>query len=195
MKPYRLFLILALAAATGAAADVSKGRELYLQGKYDEAADELRRAVEENGENAAAQRMLGMVLLEQDKAGDAEKYIRRAAEMDSGPESKIALARLYVAQKQYDQAQETLSGASGEDLEYVRGLVHFYKRQYQEAADDLEAYLAKNPHHPYAHYYAGLAWNSLSKPDRMLTHFERFLQLKPDAPEARKVRSVLKTGR
>jgi tetratricopeptide (TPR) repeat protein len=195
MKPYRLFLILALAVVTGAAADVSKGRELYLQGKYDEAADELRRAVEENGENAAAQRMLGMVLLEQDRPSDAEKYIRRAAEMDSGGDSKIGLARLYIAQKQYDKAQEALEGASGEDLEYVRGLLNFHKKEYQQSADDLEAYLEKNPGHPYAHYYAGLAWNSLRKPDRMLSHFERFIQLKPDAPEARKVRSVLKTGR
>jgi tetratricopeptide (TPR) repeat protein len=195
MKPYRLFLIVALAAVTAAAADVSKGRELYLQGKYDEAADELRRAVEENGENAAAQRMLGMVLLEQDKAGEAEKYVRRAAEMDTSGDSRIALARLYVAQKQYDKAHEALTDASGEDLEYVRGLLHFQKREHQQAADDLEAYLAKHPEHPYAHYYAGLAYNGLRKPDRMLSHFEKFLQLKPDAPEARKVRAVLKTGR
>jgi tetratricopeptide (TPR) repeat protein len=195
MKPHRLFLILAFAAATVAAADVGKGRELYLQGKYDEAADELRRAVEENGEDAGAQRTLGMVLVEQDKVSEAEKYIRRAAEMDTSPASKIALARLYIAQKQYDKAQETLADASGDDLRYVRGLLHFQKREHQEAADNLEAYLEKNPGHPYAHYYAGLAYNGLRRPDRMLSHFERFLQLKPDAPEARKVRAVLKTGR
>jgi tetratricopeptide (TPR) repeat protein len=195
MKVYRLLLPLAVAAGSLCAADAGRGRELYLQGKYDDAATELRQAVQENGEDAGAQRALGMVLVEQDKLPEAEKHIRRAEEMNPGPETNLALARLAVAQKNYDRAQELLADASGDDLPYVRGLLRFQKQQYQEAADDLESYLEKNPGHPYAHYYAGLAYNNLRKPDRMLTHFERFLQIKPDAPEARKVRAVLKTGR
>jgi tetratricopeptide (TPR) repeat protein len=67
--------------------------------------------------------------------------------------------------------------------------------KHQEAADALEAYLEKNPNHAYAHYYAGLAYNGLRRPDRMLNHFEHFLRLKPDAPEARKVRAVVRTGK
>jgi regulator of sirC expression with transglutaminase-like and TPR domain len=61
--------------------------------------------------------------------------------------------------------------------------------------DDLEAYLSKYPEQAYAHYYAGLAYNGVRRPDKMLTHFELFLKLKPDAPEARKVRSVMRTVR
>ena len=37
--------------------------------------------------------------------------------------------------------------------------------------------------------------NGLRRPDKMLTHFQLFLKMKPDAPEARKVRAVLKTAR
>jgi tetratricopeptide (TPR) repeat protein len=195
MKIYRFLVSVMVAAAGLCAADVGRGRELYVQGKYDDAVTELRQAVQQNGEDAAAQRALGMVLLDQDKLSEAEKPIRRAEELNPGPETNLALARLAVAQKNYDKAQELLANASGDDLPYVRGLLRFQKQQYQEAADDLESYLEKYPGHPYAHYYAGLAYNNLRKPDKMLTHFERFLQIKPDAPEARKVRAVLKTGR
>lgn len=195
MTPYRLCVMVALVVAVVCAADADHGRKLYLQGKYDEAATELRQAVQENGEDANAQRQLGMVLLDQDKTSDAEKYIARAQEMNPGPETNTALARLAVAKKEYDKAQSLLADASGDDVPYVRGLLHFQKQEYQEAADDLESFLEKNPAHPYAHYYAGLAYNNLRKPDKMLTHFERFVQIRPDAPEARKVRAVLKTGR
>ena len=46
-------------------------------------------------------------------------------------------------------------------------------------------------------YYSGhgLAYNGAKRPDKMLTHFGIFVKLKPDAPEARKVRAVLSTGR
>jgi len=136
-----------------------------------------------------------MALIEQDRASDAETHITRAVELVSSGESKLAAARLAVAKKDYDRAESLIGDASGEDLEYVRGLVHFYKNRFQEAATDLEAASSKRPGNAYAHYYAGLAYSKSGKPDRMLSHFEMFVKMKPDAPEARKVRAVLKTGR
>lgn len=195
MKPFSRILIIAVAAATAFAADVNRGRELYNEGKYSEAADELRNAVKENADSAEANRLLAMALLEQDKAGEAEKYANRAMELEANGESKLALARLNVAQKNYDRAEELLGDASGDDLEYVRGLVHFNKGRFGEAAKDLETATQKRPGNAYAHYYAGMAYSKAGKPDRMLSHFEMFVKLKPDAPEARKVRAVLKTGR
>jgi hypothetical protein len=40
-----------------------------------------------------------------------------------------------------------------------------------------------------------MAYNGLKRPDKMLTHFELFLKMKPDAPEARKVNSVVRAAR
>jgi len=67
-------------------------------------------------------------------------------------------------------------------------------RAFHEAARDLESFSKSYPDFAYAHYYAGLAYNGMKRPDKMLTHFEMFVKMKPDAPEARKVRSVLRTG-
>ena len=191
MKPSFAILFLAVALGTASAADVNRGKQLYNEGKYSEAVSEL----EPLADSAEALRLLGMALIEQDRVSDAAKPINRAMELDPSGESKLALARLNVAQKNYDRAEELIGEASGDDLEYVRGLVHFNKNRFEEAATDLEAAVSKRPGNAYAHYYAGLAYNKMNKPDRMLSHFEMFVKLKPDAPEARKVRAVLKTGR
>jgi protein O-mannosyl-transferase len=195
MHAFITSMVLAVTIATASAADVNRGKTLYKEGKYAEAATEIQGAVGENGDNAEAHRWLGMALIEQDRVDEAAKHISRAMELDGGGESKLALARLNVAQKNYDKAQELIGDASGDELEYVRGLIHFNKNQFEDAATDLEAAASKRPSNAYAHYYAGLAYNKLGKPDRMLSHFEMFVKLKPDAPEARKVRAVLKTGR
>lgn len=188
-------LLVMLAVGAGLAADAGRGRELYSEGKYDEAITELRQVVNEQADNADANRLLGLALIEDGKESEAEKYINKANEVAPSPETKLAMARLAVAQKNIDRAEEMLNGAGGDDLDYVKGLVDLNRGRNQEAVDALEGYLGKNPNHAYAHYYAGMAYNGLKRPDKMLTHFETFLKLKPDAPEARKVRAVVRTGR
>jgi tetratricopeptide (TPR) repeat protein len=175
------------------AADVNRGVELYQQGKWGEAETELRRTVEQDESNARAHRYLGLALLEQDRLDDASRHLAKADEIDPSGETKSALARLYIERKDYSKAEATLREASGEDLEYVRGLLHFHRKEYEAAVRDFETHLNKKPDSAYAHYYAGLAYNGMKRPDKMLTHFELFLRARPDAPEARKVRAVLKT--
>jgi tetratricopeptide (TPR) repeat protein len=194
MFKLQLALLSGLSIAT-LTADTDRGVELYRQGKYAEAQSELTKAVERNGDDARARRYLGLVLVEQHKADEAQEQLNKANELDPGGDSKLALARLYIEKKDFDKAESTMAGAEGEEKDYVRGLLQFNRQQNKEAAASLEKYLQTNPDHPYAHYYAGLAYNAMKRPDKMLTHFELFVRLKPDAPEARKVRSVLSTGR
>ena len=179
-------------AATLLLADTDRGVDLYRQGKYAEAQSELSKA---DGNDARAQRYLGLALVEQHKAADAQAYLNKANEIDPGGDSKLALARMYIEMKDLDKAEELLKDADGEELNYVRGLLQLNRQQNTEAAASFESYLKDHPNHPYAHYYAGLAYNGAKRPDKMLTHFEMFVRLKPDAPEARKVRAVLSTGR
>lgn len=176
------------------AADTDRGVDLYRQGKFADAQTELTKAVQQKPDDARAQRYLGLVLVEQHKPSDAEPYLNKANDLDPSDDSKLALARLYVEQKQFDKAQAILDSVDGPDKDYVRGMLLLGKQQGADAAAALESYLQKNPNNPYAHYYAGLAYNQAKRPDKMLTQFELFLKLRPDAPEAKKVRAVLTTG-
>ena len=171
--------------------DLDRGIEALRKSNNSEAESLLRKAVEQQGDNGRAHAYLALALVEQQKTSEAEPHAKKAEELDASL-GKLALARLYVEQKKFDEAEAALKDANPDEIQYVRGLLNFHKGRHQEAADDLEAYSSKNPEHAYAHYYAGLAYNGLKRPDKMLTHFELFLRLKPDAPEARKVRSVLR---
>jgi tetratricopeptide (TPR) repeat protein len=175
-------------------ADTDRGVELYRQGKYAEAQSELAKSVQGKPDDARARRYLGLTLAEQHKVSEAQEQLNKANELDPGGESKLALARLAVEQKDLDRADDLLKDASGAERDYVRGMLQFARQQNKEAAASFESYLQSNSDFPYAHYYAGLAYNALKRPDKMLTHFEMFVKLKPDAPEARKVRAVLSTG-
>jgi tetratricopeptide (TPR) repeat protein len=185
--------VLGLCAAT-LLADTNRGVDLYRQGKYAEAQSELSKAVEANPDDARARRFLGLALVEQHKPAEAQEHLVKANDLDPGGDSKLALARMYIEQKEFDKAEDVMKDAKGEELDYVLGLLQFNRRQHNEAAASLERYLQDHPDQPYAHYYAGLAYNGAKRPDKMLTHFGIFVKLKPDAPEARKVRAVLSTG-
>jgi tetratricopeptide (TPR) repeat protein len=185
---------LGITSLTAAAQDVDRGVDLYRKNDFAEAASTLKKAVEENGENAQANRYLGLALCEQGKASEAEPYILKANELEPGGESQLALARLYIEQKDYDKAATALKTAEGEELPYVRGLLALNRKQYDQAARDLDSFSQSHPEFAYAHYYAGLAYNGMKRPDKMLSQFEMFVKMKPDAPEARKVRSILRTG-
>lgn len=195
MPVYASLLFFTVTFGVAVGADLERGRSLYLESKHDEAAAELQQVVRDQGGNSAAHRLLGLALIESGKTDEAVQHINRAREIEDSPENRLALVRLLVAQKKYDEAEATLKDAKGDEFLYVRGLVHLHRNRHREAAEDLEAFLKDHPKHAYAHYYAGLAWSKAGKPDRMLTHFQQFVQMKPNSPEARKVRAVLRTGR
>jgi tetratricopeptide (TPR) repeat protein len=176
-------------------AGTDHGVELYHQGKFAAAEAELAKAVEANDDDAVAHRYLGLAQIEQHKVGDAEAHIKRAAELDSNGDSKLALARLAIERKNYDEAESQMDGAEGAERDYVAGLLQLNRQKNSDAAASFERYLSKNPDQAYAHYYAGLAYNGMKRPDKMLSHFELFLKLAPEAPEAKKVRAVVSTGR
>jgi len=151
--------------------------------------------VQQDEGNARANLYLGLALIEQGKSSDAEPFIAKADELSPSGETKTGKARLAIEKKDYDAAESALKDADGEDVPYVRGLLELNRKQYEDAAKDLDGYSQSHPAHAYAHYYAGMAYNSLKRPDKMLTHFELFLKMKPDAPEARKVNSVVRAVR
>src|ERR1043166_677588 len=109
MKKFYLGAVcLGMASFIAAAQDLDRGIELYRKNDFGEAATALRQVVDREGDNARANRYLGLAFLEQGKVSEAESFIRKANELDSGGESKAALARLYIEKKDYDQAAAAL---------------------------------------------------------------------------------------
>jgi tetratricopeptide (TPR) repeat protein len=193
-----LFLCVAcvgLASFPVFADDLESGIDAYRKNNFADAVTNLRNATGADDNNARAHAYLAMALLEQGKTAEAEPHAMKANEISPSGDSKVALARLYVEKRDLAKAEEALSEASGEEAAWVRGLMNFHKKDNEAAVRELEQYLGAHPEFAYAHYYAGMAYSGIRRPDKMLTHFEQFLRMKPDAPEARKVQAVMRATR
>jgi len=189
-----------LSAATPAE-DLQKGIDLYTAYRFEQAESVLRGASSAEPDNPRILYYLGLTLLHLDKNAEAQEVLLKADQ--AGPASadiKLGLAWAYTNQGDFPKAEAALAeakqiNADSPDLPYYRGLLELAQKQYQAAANDFETAIKGAPNNAYAHYYAGMAYSRLNRPDRMLAHFQQFVKMAPDAPEAGKVRSVLQTLR
>ena len=185
-----------------------RGVELYESKNYQEAAQELKQTVEAKPDDLTARYYLGMALLQMEKNGEAEEQFQAARELlkerrESEPKAaqvELGLARSCMGKKEYDKAREALDRAkelAPEDAEVFmyRGKLEVTRGDYAAAAKELDAALKLNPRLAYAQYYAGIAAANLKRPDKMVEHFQYFLKLAPEAPEAPKVKSYLRSVR
>lgn len=195
-----LFLLPLL--AVGAFADShEKGQRLIDERKYGEAERELRQVVQNEPGNAAAKRFLGIALIHMGKNDEAVSTLRDAAEAEpDNPATLLALAAAHIEAKQLSEAESRIESASGKgadagELAYVRGALAVNQKNFKPAVTWLEEAVAGRPTNAMAHYYLGLAYSRVKRPDKMVHHFNEFLRLEPNNPNATKVRSFLRTAR
>jgi tetratricopeptide (TPR) repeat protein len=193
-------LMATLTLATVLAADVQRGKQLYEEKNYRDAERELQQVASAEPDNAEAQKYLGLARIQLGKVSDAEAPLKKANELAGDAGTKLGLARIAIEQKDLDGAEALInqaaeSDADNADIPFNRGLIKASRKQYAESVKDLESAIQKNPDNAYAHYYAGLSYNALKRPDKMIEHFQKFIKLAPDAPEKARVQSILKSVR
>jgi tetratricopeptide (TPR) repeat protein len=178
------------------AADVEKGVQLYKDKDYEQAASVLRSALSEEPENDEAHFYLGVTLLELKQYKDAEHHLDIAVK--TRPEARVGLAKTYLAQNRGGDAVRVLA-VSAQDQEETaethrtRGAALLKEEKFKEAAAELKKAIDKDPKDAYAHYYYGMANSRLGRKDLMVKHFQIFVELAPDAPEAERVKALLRS--
>ncbi|MCS7026608.1 MAG: tetratricopeptide repeat protein [Bryobacteraceae bacterium] len=195
-------LLFLAASVWGQEAAASKGIEQYEAHDYAEAEKSLRAAMEAEPEDWRAPYYLGLTLVKLQRPAEALRAFDLATEKPDAnlADIKLGQAQALIAQKEFAPAERQIQEAARinsehKDLAYTRGLLFLARRDFSNAARQFEATLARDPRNAYAHYYAGMAYNGLKRPDRMVAHFDTFLKLAPTAPEAAKVQSVLRSVR
>jgi len=78
---------------------------------------------------------------------------------------------------------------------YQLGLAETRRENWQAGGDAFAKATELNPTFAYAHYYAGLAYSRVKRPDLVSKHLEMFLKLAPKAPERTAVTSLLRSIR
>jgi tetratricopeptide (TPR) repeat protein len=180
---------------------LERGKQLYQEKKYAEAETALQGAAQEEQRNPEAPLFLGLARLELQKFEPAINDFRKALELSGAADrAQVGLARAYIGLKDWDKAQQALTeaqkaNAGNAQVYYYRGQIAVARKDYAAAVGEFEKCAELDPSHAYCHYYGGLAYNQLKKPDKMVKHFEAFLSQAPDAPEAPKVRALLRSIR
>jgi tetratricopeptide (TPR) repeat protein len=170
------------------------GRIADLEGRYDEAEAAYRRALESGGDQAATRARLGLVLL---RAGrDREAAAEFDAALGAEPklwEARYGRARLLLAQRMWDAAQEELARgknckgvAEGEDL-YHHGLALLQSGRDDLPAAELSALRALhlNPGDPQYGALVGEIYERRGSPALAIDAFEQALAspgMTPTAP-------------
>jgi len=195
-----LVLVAALPAVEQAQ-KLDRGKDLYQAGKYEQAEAVLRELAEEEAGNAQAHYYLGLCRLELKRFSEAEDSFKKAdAATPRSEDIKIGLGRAYMEQDQLENARKALEEArsirpGNAEVYYQFGMLEARRKDFAASAKNLEKVTELEPGRTYAYYYAGIAYSNLKRADKMVQHFQTFLKLAPDAPEAPKVRSLLRTVR
>ncbi|MBI2689957.1 MAG: tetratricopeptide repeat protein [Acidobacteria bacterium] len=178
-----------------------RGRELVQSRDFKTAETEMQKAVDENGDDACARLYLGIAQTHLGRGATAVDTLKKAVDLDGNSAgARYALAMAQIEAKQFSDAESTLREAEGldgghADRQSVKGSWFAAQKRFKESVEPLEAAVESRPTDAYAHYYLGLAYSNLKRPDKMIKHFEEFLRLEPDSPNASRVRAFLKNVR
>ena len=192
-------LVLTVLAAMSLAA--SRGTDLYEANQFADAEGALREEVSAEPKDAKAWQALGMTLLRLNKINEAQEALRKSATLNpDAAEAPLGLAEAAAHEKNFDEANLYAHEASKIDkdsaqLMYVRGVIKAGQRDFKGAVKDFEDAVAKDDRNAYAYYFAGLSYNALKRPDKMIDNFQKFMKLASKAPEADRVQSILRAAR
>jgi tetratricopeptide (TPR) repeat protein len=200
-----LYTLLLAATVVTAAPAGDEGIELYNQKDYKAAAEKLATAVSQHPDDREARYYLALSLIELGRFQEAEGHLKALSPeeqmtKDREAEVHLALGRVKIGQELYAEATKDLDMAvslapDNPEIRLRRAEAELQQKKYDLAVKDAEKAIEVEPRTAYAHYYAGIAYSNLKRPDKMAEHFRIFLELAPDAPEAAKIQSLLRSLR
>jgi len=220
MKIHSVGVALAAAATILIAPTVLRGQDLppvspaqqaFEAGQYDQALKAIADLRSKNTAGVPEAFLAAQILLKQDQKDKAKEEFGKLASNENqvlklvGESSRAFVdddrdKSLELATKAVDQAKSGDEGDSARKMrefyaQYQLGLIRTKREDWQAAADAFTRAGELNPNFAYAHYYAGLAYSRLKRPDQVSRQLEMFLKLAPKAPERSAVQSLLRSIR
>ena len=177
--------------------NLSKGIDMFREGKYDEAIVSFEKVVEKFPDNIEGHYNLGLSYLRKGDVDQAIASFEKAAELN--PEALpvfLALGEAYFSKDENEKAMESYQRAIKIDPEnpgahYNLGMVYYKLNKTEEALLSFNRCIELAPENAKAHYQAGLATIKQGDYKRAIEYLDTFLKLEPDAPEAGQVKAIV----
>jgi Flp pilus assembly protein TadD len=177
--------------------NLSKGIDLYSEGKYDAAIESFNKVIEKFPDNIEGYYNLGLSYLRKGDIDQAISSFEKAADLN--PEALpifLALGESYFNKGEIEKAEESYLQAIKIDPEksqphYNLGIVYYKTDKIEKALLSFDKCIELDPENSTAHYQAGLASIKYGDFERAIKYFEKFLELEPEAPEAGQVKAII----
>ena len=184
------------------------GDSLWRRGHYEEARDELRRAIELTPDSAMAHRRLGQVLLALGDTRGAAEQLTRAVKLEPRDLAAYSgLAQALMRLGQTERAREVRESARGlepvaalddpvygsqvfmrsmnSSRAFARATAAIRQGAFGHAIEDLGVVLEVRPDDASAHYWMGTAYQRIGELQPAMTHLLQAVRLKPGMVQAR----------
>ena len=187
------------AAKGGATKTYNDGVNALNAGDMDTALLYFESALEKDPSLGIAHAALAKVLVTKGEHAKALAAAERAVELevDKSSLSQVFYAA-YSALGEEEKAEATLAEMQASDPEkagqnlFNEGAELYNGGNMAEAKAVFERLLAVDSEHPRAHYMIGMIYASESSNDKAKEHFEKFIELAPNDPEAATAQEMLK---
>lgn len=173
------------------------GQHAYENDDYDNALEDLSRAIDFETGDAEVYYLRGLVYVSKEENENAFKDFDTAIELNfDSAELYFNRGYLYQQQGQYSNAINDYDTAISKkedygEAYYRRGRSKYDLDEVEEALADFEKALPLQPNSPYVHYWSGLAKQELGQEEESLTDFGEAIRLKPDFFEAYYERALI----
>ncbi len=162
------------------------GQYAYENDDYDNALEDLSRAIDFETDDGEVYYLRGMVYVYKKENKMASDDLDKAIELKfDSAELYFNRGYLYQQQGLYSDAINDYDTAISKkedygEAYYRRGRSKYDLDQVEEALEDFERALPLQPNSPYVHYWSGLAKQQLGQVEEALTDFAEAISLRPD---------------
>ena len=155
-----------------AIAHFKKGTKLSRENKLEEAIQEFQKAVELKEDFFEAYVNLGAFLFQQQKDDEAEKVLLKALEL----------------RPDESRTKEILA-----DINFEKAKILIQENKMDEALERLKQSYNFRADHAYVNFLLGYLYHDKEMKEEAIKHFEAFLQLAPNTPQAKDVKKLLES--
>ena len=193
-----MLIAIVLTISVGALTQDPTPQKLFESGKYQEAVDKVKARPDPPQDQIYLRALAHRKLNQNDDARQA--FGALAAAPEGNVWGEIGRSGTALVDGNLDGAQAAARKAVEVDgnsapARYQLGVVEAARNDQAQAAEAFARAAEIDPQMAYAHYEAGMAFYKVKRVDRMAVHFENFLKLAPEAPEAPAVQSIMRTVR